>query len=125
MAEWHTVATARDQWADAPYDEDGGDDTLTQLLSVAKNAVRAYAPTAGDGYVIDDDGYIVPGDPSSVPDNYVVAQLMQARNVWNSSKASPSSGNFDGGDVYALSSFPLDWQVRQLLRPKQGRPVIA
>lgn len=124
MATWHTVASARDQWADAPYDEDGGDDTLLELLAVAKNAVRAYAPTAGDGYVIDDDGYIVPGDAGAVPDNYRAAQLMQARNIWNSSKASPSSGAFDDG-TYALSSFPLDWQVRQLLRPKQGRPVIA
>ena len=34
------------------------------------------------------------------------------------------SGEFDNGS-YALSSFPLDWQVRQLLRPKRGVPVIA
>jgi hypothetical protein len=123
MATWHTVESARDEWVDAPFDEDGGDDILTSLLLVAKNAVRAYAPTEGDGYTIDEDGYIVPGDPTDVPDNYRMGQLMQARNIWNSSKAQPS-GEFDNGS-YGLSSFPLDWQVRQLLRPKQGRPVIA
>ena len=48
---------------------------------------------------------------------------MQARNVWNSGKASPT-GDFDGGQ-YSLTTFPLDWQVRQLIRPKVGKPVIG
>jgi hypothetical protein len=126
MAIWHTVESARDQWADAPYDEDGGDDTLTELLVVAQGAVLAFAPvlTESEDDLILIDGILVPNDGEVIPTNYRVAQLMQARNVWNSSKASPGTGEFDNGS-YGLSSFPLDWQIRQLLRPKQGRPVIA
>lgn len=125
MAEWHTVASARNQWADAPYDtdEDEGDDTLLELLAVAKSAVLAFAPDLSGNTFVDDDGYIVNYGDNVVPTNYRVAQLMQARNVWNSSKASPA-GSFDNGE-YGLTSFPLDWQVRQLLRPKRGVPVIA
>lgn len=66
----------------------------------------------------------VPSIPfGNIPEGYRKAQLLQARNVWNSSKASPQ-GDFDSGS-YGLSSFPLDWQVRQLIRPKRGRPVLG
>jgi hypothetical protein len=122
MAEWHTVESARDEWPDAPYDEDGGDTLLTSLLAAAQLAVVAYAPVQADMVTIDPDGYIV-SEEYVVPDGYRIAQLMQARNIWNSGKASPS-GDFDGAG-YGLSTFPLDWQVRQLIRPKRGRPVIA
>ena len=127
MAVWHTVESARSQWADAPTDEDdeAPDASLEELLSVAKLAVRAYAPALPDegGLIIDEDGYIVPAEGSEIPDNYRVAQLMQARNIWNAAKASPSGG-FDNGE-YGLQSFPLDWQIRQLLRPKRGLPAIS
>ena len=123
MAEWHTVASARDQWVDAPYDEDGGDDTLTELLDVAASAVLAFAPIVPDTYTVTEEGYIVPVADAWIPNSYRVAQLMQARNVWNSQKASPS-GAFDGSD-YGITAYPLDWQIRQLLRPKHGVPVIA
>lgn len=105
MATWHTPETARDQWVDAPLD----DEQLEQLLDVAKEAVLAYAP--------------VITDPNEPPTSYVVAQLMQARNVWNSGKATPS-GDFDGGG-YGLTTHPLDWQIKQILRPRSvfGGPV--
>lgn len=115
MATWHTPDTARDQWSDAPLD----DEQLTELLVVAREAVLAYAPAlTGETEVV--DGYIVVSNP---PTSYVVAQLMQARNIWNSSKASPS-GDFDGGG-YGLTTFPLDWQIKQILRPRSvfGGPV--
>lgn len=105
MATWHTIESARDQWVDAPLD----DDQLDELLEVAKDAVLAYAPALDF--------------PDVIPVRYRHAQLMQAQNVWNSSKASPS-GDFDGGG-YSLSTFPLDWQVKQVLRPRTifGGPV--
>lgn len=110
MASWHTLETARDQWVDAPID----DATLGELLEVAKDAVLAYAPSAED---IDAE------EPEVIPTAYRTAQLMQARNVWNSSQASPT-GYLDGGS-YTLTTFPLDWQVKQLLRPRSvfGGPV--
>lgn len=64
-----------------------------------------------------------PSEVQDIPDGWRIAQLLQARNIWNSGKATPS-GDFDGGQ-YSLTTFPLDWQVRQLIRPKRGVPVIA
>jgi hypothetical protein len=119
MADWHTTTSARDEWIDAPLD----DAQLTDLLEVAKQAVLAYAPALPeDSYEIV-DGMVVAVGEDTVPVNYRAAQLMQARNVWNSSKASPT-GDFDGGS-YSLTTFPLDWQVKQLLRPRSvfGGPV--
>lgn len=105
MADWHTPESARTQWVDAPLD----DEQLQELLDVAKQAVLAYAPAIDD-----------PDDP---PTNYRVAQLTQTKNVWNGSYASPS-GDLDGGS-FGLTTFPLDWQVKQLLRPRSvfGGPV--
>lgn len=119
MASWHTLESARDQWVDAPLD----DATLSELLEVARDAVLAYAPTLDDSLLVDEDGYVTPVVPDEVPTSYRHAQLMQARNVWNASYASPT-GDLDGGS-YSLTTFPLDWQVKQLLRPRSvfGGPV--
>jgi hypothetical protein len=113
MAEWHTLVSARDQWVDAPLN----DEELQELLDVAQNAVLAYAPTLVEGALIIEDGIVVVAGPNEIPVSYRYAQLMQARNVWNSSQASPSSSDFDGAG-YGLTTFPLDWQVKQLLRPR-------
>ena len=111
MAEWHTIDSARSQWDDAPFE----DDELQELLDVAQQAVLAYAPALpGVTYTII-DGYVVPSE-TVIPTSYRHAQLMQARNVWNSSQASPS-GDFDGAG-YGLTTFPLDWQIKQLHRPR-------
>jgi hypothetical protein len=99
---WHDAESARDQWSDAPLD----DDTLDDLLEVARVAVLAYAPVMAEG--------------AEIPVSYAAAQLMQARNVWNSSKVS-TSGEFGGGD-YVLRPHPLDWQVKQLIRPRRAVP---
>jgi hypothetical protein len=119
MADWHTTETARNEWVDAPLD----DGQLVQLLEVAKQAVLAYAPalpTATMGWV---DGYYQPTDTISIPDNYRYAQLQQARNIWNSAAATPA-GDFDSGS-YGLTTHPLDWQIKQILRPRTifGGPV--
>jgi hypothetical protein len=106
MADWHTPESARDQWVDAPLD----DEQLQELLDVAKGAVLAYAP------VLDDP-------ETDIPTSYRVAQLTQTKNLWNGAYASPS-GDLDGGS-FGLTTFPLDWQVKQILRPRSvfGGPV--
>jgi hypothetical protein len=58
-----------------------------------------------------------------VPDAWRLAEIMQARNTYNAAKAAPA-GEFDSGS-YGLSAFPLDWTIKQLLRPRRGRAVIA
>lgn len=110
MATWYTVEEAQDDWADWPRQDDDGTDLLESYLAAAKEAVLAYAPVVETPLV-------------DIPDGYRIAQLLQARNIWNSGKATPT-GDFDGGQ-YSLTTFPLDWQVRQLIRPKRGVPVIG
>lgn len=118
MATWHTPETARDQWADAPLD----DNDLVELLEVAQQAVLAYAPALPEDDVTVEDGYVIPA-AQNIPANYRRAQLMQARNIWNASNAS-TGGEFDGSS-YGITTHPLDWQIKQILRPRTvfGGPV--
>lgn len=102
---WHTLASARELWADAPDD----DVQLFELLDSAHTACVEFAP------VID--------GAKPIPSNYRQAQLLQARAVWNSTKA--NAQDQIGGDGMAVTVFPLDWNVKQLLRPKKGMPVLA
>lgn len=120
---WHTVTTARDEWVDAPVDEVG----LATLLTVAKNDVISYAPKFTDpdtgvvslGYIDPVSGIISAVTDNTVPADYRLAQLMQARNTWNANKVDPSNGQM-GDDTFVMRPFPLDWFVKQLIRPNRG-----
>lgn len=94
--EWHNVLTARLEWAGAP-ERDG---TLARLLDVAQEQVRAYAPML----------LTMP-----VPERYRAAQLMQARNTFNASLTNGDQQTDMGGFVMTIR--PLDWAVKQLIRP--------
>lgn len=102
---WHTHDSARAQWADAPAD----DRALYELLHVARHAVVEYAPALADG--------------EAIPLNYVNAQLMQARNILNAARV--DSGGELGDGTFTSKPFPLDWEVKQILRPKRGIPWVA
>lgn len=102
---WFDLDAARRAWQDAPED----DGALFRLLEISKIDVLAYAPA------------LVVGRP--VPLNYREAQIMQARNRWNAFRVDPSGAMGDGG--FSFTPFPLDWQIRQLLRPRNPRPAIA
>ena len=101
---WHTLETARDQWTDAPYQ----DEILTDLLEIAQEQCLAYAP--------------LPDSNAPLATHYRVAQLMQARSIWNATKVSPSGDLGDG--TYVITPKPLDWMIKQVLRPKRGVPVM-
>lgn len=107
MTTWHDIESARDQWIDAPLD----DDVLEELLDVSVQQVIAYAPALAEP---------AEGEELDVPVNYRRAQLQQARNLWNASKVDPSGGI--GGDDFVIRPFPLDWIIRQTLRPRRGVP---
>jgi hypothetical protein len=100
MANWHTPATVAVFWRSAPADT-----TVTSAyLEVAKQSCLDYAPLpAGIG-------------ADNIPENYRLAQAMQARNLYNAGLASPRSGDFDGSE-YGAAVFPLDWTVQQILLP--------
>jgi hypothetical protein len=92
--QWHNVLTARLEWAGAPE----ADGTLARLLDVARDQVTAYAPAA-----------------IAIPERYRAAQLMQARNTWNASLTNADQQVDVGG--FTVTVRPLDWAVKQLLRP--------
>ena len=114
MATWHTPASAREHWADAPgYPEDEAD-VLVELLEVAREQVEAYAPALP---------LPAEGEALEIPATYRYAQLMQARNIWNASTVSPG-GDLGEGD-FTITVHPLDWTVKQMLRPKRAVPVVG
>lgn len=103
---WLTIEDVRSRtsWADAPDD----DVTLWEVLEAARVACVNWAPALAEGKL--------------PPANYLVAQLMQARSVWNSVKSGP--GDQIGADGLTVRVFPLDQTVKAQLRPKRAKPVI-
>jgi len=103
---WYTLEQARLDWPDAP----DADYLLYDYLTVARGQVLAYAPDLDEGEL--------------PPPNYKKAQLMQARNMWNADKGEPNTGEFGTG-AFIVTPKPLDWAVKQMLRPRTGRPVMG
>jgi hypothetical protein len=101
---WHTLESIREQWIDAPEE----DDQLQTLLDVAAAQCLAYGPELEEG--------------QAIPTSYQLAQLMQTQNLWNSSKQD-NDGEI-GGEGFGSRVFPMDWAVKNILRPKLGVPVM-
>lgn len=97
---WLSLEMARAQWADAPLD----DVFLAQILDAAKLQCIAYAPALAVDAV--------------VPVNYLHAQLMQARALYQSVIANQQDNV--GVDGFQVRVFPLDFTIRALLRPKRA-----
>lgn len=106
-SEWHTLDTARHEWADAEHLPDA---TLYQLLEDVREQVLDFAPALA----VD----------ATVPPRYKRGQLMQARNSWNAARVDPATGG-DGEETFIIRPFPLDWSIKQVLRPRRGIPVVA
>lgn len=105
--EWHTLDSARLDWADAKAAEDV---TLFKALLLARNQVEAFGST-----------YTEPADRRLA---FRQGQIMQAQNLYNSSKVDPSTGGLDG-ESFVIRPFPLDWMVKQVLRPKRVVPAVG
>jgi hypothetical protein len=100
---WHTLDSSRIEWPDS----DGLSDVqLFQVLELGRQQVAAYAPKLALN--------------TRPPVNYRHAQLMQARNLLNAGRAEG-----EGEGEFVLRPFPLDWMVRQTLRPHQIIGVVA
>lgn len=106
---WYTVGEAREYWRDAPYE----DDDVQQLLDVAQFHVLEYGPDRVAADI---------AATGCVPVNYRLAQIMQARNLWNASKTDPAGTIGDGS--FEIRPFPLDWTIKQIIRPKSAKPVV-
>jgi hypothetical protein len=108
---WLSLDDARRLWPDAPDD----DVALFMLLESARIAVVSYAPAIP-----------IPAPPAIpvIPVNYLQAQLAQTRAIWNMAQTSPQALDAIGFDNYAIRVYPLDYNIRQLIRPRSGRPVL-
>lgn len=111
---WHTLDSVRDEWGDAEHIPDP---TLFSILTVAREQCLTFAPLA----VVTPP--VEPPPPVVVPENYRLAQRVQARNIWNAARVAPDGST--GQDDYVIRPFPLDWHVKQILRPKRGVPVVG
>jgi hypothetical protein len=97
VAGWLESTAVEAEWFDGP---DGT--ALVDLLTGAYNVCLAYAP--------------VP--PATIPPEWKTAQLLQAKHMFARSKA--GNGDTLGPDGYAVSTFPLVLEARNLLRPKRN-----
>lgn len=102
---WATVTQVRERWDDAPLD----DDLLAALLDAAHEQVAAYAPALPEG--------------ATVPARYREAEVLQLRALWQAQERDGDVLGF-GEAGYAVRVRPLGQDVRSLLRPRRGRPVI-
>lgn len=108
MTTWHDLESAREEWEDAPL----SDGVLQALLDISEQQVIAYAPALP-----------VPTDPEApaeIPANYRYYQLMQATNIWNAGRVDASGGVGEG--EFVARPHPLDWQIKQGLRPRRAVP---
>lgn len=102
-------AFVRQVWTDAPInDEDEADPddlTLATYLGAAQEQCEAFAPE------------LPQDDP--IPDRYRLAVVMQARGLWQASVVTPDGTV--GAEGFTIRVHPMDWNVKNLLRPK--RPI--
>lgn len=113
--DWHTVDSVRTPsepgepapWEDAEHIPTA---SLNDVLNVAREQVLEFAPALPPEIV----------EAGKCPASYRVAHLMQARNLWNATEPDRSAYGDDG---FSIPARPLDWIVRQMLRPKTPIPV--
>lgn len=113
---WVETGTDLAEWYDAP--EDVLD--LERYLMAAYEQCRDYAPAPTEWLtdVFTDTFTDVFGETMPVvPVRYKLAQVMQARALYRSLLA--GSGDAIGVDGLSVTVWPMDWTVKNLLRPKR------
>lgn len=127
MATWHTVESIRTYWDDA---HQINDELLEELLEVAQSAIIAYAPTPSEEFpelTLDEWESAWDGnwgdDSEDIPTRFRVAQMMHVRNLWNASRVGADGSQ--GGDTFEIQPRPLDWHVKQILRPARARYIVG
>lgn len=102
---WLTLEQTRQQWQDAPVN----DLSLFALLQSARQQCTAYARNLHAG--------------EAVPMPWRQAQLKQTRALYMSDIANQNDSV--GVDGFQVRIFPLDWNIKALLRTKAGLPVVG
>lgn len=117
MADWHNPETATAEWTDAISIAD--EDVLAELLEVAKGQVMAYA------FKSDREAYeaATEEEPYDVPVNLRRAQIRHAENMWNAARVDAAGEIGEGSFVSA--PHPMDWHIKQLIRPRRAVPRVG
>lgn len=100
-----TLDALREVWREAPDD----DELLTLYLTTAEEQVTEFAPADFE---------------TEHEERFLLAVLLQLRNLWNANKVDPASGGY-GDEGFSFTAFPMDWSVKNIIRPKRAVPVIA
>ncbi len=96
------------EWRDAPSDEN----TLARYLGSAYEQCLDFLPHRRDAA-----GVLQPVVPDPVPERFKLAQIMQARALYNGVITGRDDQQGDGS--LGVTVFPMDWSVKNLLRPKR------
>lgn len=115
---WNTLTEARGLWADAG---NMADTTLQLLLDSAHRDCFKYLDPLDGLDPLRDGAEPAPAEDLSA--SLRLAEVYQARARYQAVKAAGNSQV--GQDGMTITVFPLDWQVQQLVRPKEGRPSVA
>lgn len=115
---WNTPDEAKALWADAA---NLTNETLQLLLDSAyRDCFRFLDPL--DGLDPLREG-AVPPPSADLTASLRLAEIYQARARYNAVKT--AGDNQVGQEGMTVTVFPMDWQVKQLLRPTPGRPSVA
>ncbi|APX03374.1 hypothetical protein [Arthrobacter sp. QXT-31] len=97
---WNMVKSqALELWPDAEHIDDA---TYFDIMEAANALCVAYAPSLPEG--------------AEIPKAWYLAEILMARDLW--SKMSGGNNEQIGPDGYAIRPANLEWQARNLLRPK-------
>lgn len=105
---WVNTETDLEDWADRPDDS-----TLTLYLNAAYEQCVDFLPHVRNT----ETGLDEPVIPAILPERFVLAQVMQARALYRSVLS--GSDNAIGMDGMQVTVFPMDWTVKNLLRPRR------
>lgn len=105
---WVDTDTDLNEWPDAPSDEN----TLARYLGAAHEQCLDFLP-----HTRDEAGVLQPVTPAPVPERFKLAQILQARGLYNSVATGPGDQLGDGS--LGVTVFPMDWSVKNLLRPRR------
>lgn len=101
-------------WPDAPTgDEPGETAALDLYLGAAQQQCLAYLDLPVP------EGETDPEMPDTIPENWRMALLLQARALWQLSVTNPA-GEI-GQDGFSTTPFPMDWNVKNLLKPASSK----
>lgn len=103
---WADLPYARQMWPDAP----NVDVTLQRYLDASHGQVSEYAPPLAEGV--------------EVPENWRLAEVLQARELWTATRRDGDVIGFDDGSAVRVR--PLSSTAKALIRPpRPGRGVVG